>query len=129
MKFLDQAKIFLSSGDGGAGCTAFRREKFIDKGGPNGGNGGRGGDIMFEVAEGLNTLIDFRYRQHFKARRGYNGEGSNRSGADADALVIKVPPGTEILDESQENVLLDLTHVGDRLVFLRGGDGGFGNAH
>jgi GTP-binding protein len=129
MKFLDQAKIYLRSGDGGAGCTAFRREKFIDKGGPNGGNGGRGADIVFEVAEGLNTLIDFRYRQHFKAPRGGAGEGSDRTGADAPALVIKAPPGTEILDEDGETVLADLTDVGDRLVFLKGGDGGFGNAH
>src|SRR5277367_4901427 len=129
MKFLDQAKIFLSSGDGGAGCTAFRREKFIDRGGPNGGNGGRGGDVVFEVAEGLNTLIDFRYRQHFKAKRGENGRGSDCTGADAPELVIKTPPGTEILDEDGETVLADLTEVGDRLVFLRGGDGGFGNAH
>ena len=129
MKFLDQAKIFLSSGDGGAGCTAFRREKFIDKGGPNGGNGGRGADVVFEVAEGLNTLIDFRYRQHFKAKRGENGRGSDCTGADAPALVIKTPPGTEVLDEDGETVLADLTEVGERLVFLRGGDGGFGNAH
>jgi GTP-binding protein len=129
MKFLDQAKIFLSSGDGGAGCTAFRREKFIDKGGPNGGNGGRGADVVFEVAEGLNTLIDFRYRQHFKAKRGENGRGSDCTGADAPALVIKTPPGTEILDEDGETVLADLTEVGERLVLLRGGDGGFGNAH
>jgi GTP-binding protein len=129
MKFLDQAKIYLSSGGGGGGCAAFRREKFIDKGGPNGGNGGRGADVVFEVAEGLNTLIDFRYRQHFKGPRGGNGRGSDCTGADAPALVIKTPPGTEILDEDGETVLADLTHVGDRLVFLRGGDGGFGNAH
>jgi GTP-binding protein len=129
MKFLDQAKIYLRSGDGGAGCTAFRREKFIDRGGPNGGDGGRGGDVVFEVVEGLNTLIDFRYRQHFKAPRGGNGEGSDCTGSDAAPLVIQTPPGTEILDEDGETVLADLTHVGDRLVFLRGGDGGFGNAH
>ncbi len=129
MKFLDQAKIYLRSGDGGAGCAAFRREKFIEFGGPSGGNGGRGGDIVFEVADGLNTLIDFRYRQHFKAPRGGAGEGSDRTGADAPALVIKVPPGTEILDEDGETELADLTHVGEQLVFLRGGDGGFGNAH
>ena len=129
MKFLDQAKIFLRSGDGGAGCVAFRREKFIEHGGPNGGNGGRGGDVVFEVAEGLNTLIDFRYRQHFKAPRGGNGEGSDRTGADATTLVIKTPPGTEILDEDGETLLADLTHVGERMLFLRGGDGGFGNAH
>src|SRR5580698_7844355 len=129
MKFLDQAKIFLRSGDGGAGCTAFRREKFIDKGGPNGGNGGRGADVVFEVAEGLNTLIDFRYRQHFKAKRGENGRGSDCTGADSPALIIKTPPGTEILDEDGETVLADLTEVGERVTFLRGGDGGFGNAH
>jgi GTP-binding protein len=129
MKFLDQAKIYLRSGDGGAGCAAFRREKFIEHGGPNGGNGGRGADVVFEVVEGLNTLIDFRYRQHFKAPRGGNGRGSDCTGADAPTLVIKTPPGTEILDEDGETVLADLTHVGDRVVFLRGGDGGFGNAH
>jgi GTP-binding protein len=129
MKFLDQAKIFLRSGDGGAGCVAFRREKFMEFGGPSGGDGGRGGDIVFEVADGLNTLIDFRYQQHFKAARGGNGEGSDRSGADAPTLVIRTPPGTEILEEDQETLLADLTHPGDRLVFLRGGDGGFGNAH
>jgi GTP-binding protein len=129
MKFLDQAKIYLRSGDGGAGCTAFRREKFIERGGPNGGNGGRGADVVFEVAEGLNTLIDFRYRQHFKAKRGENGRGSDCTGADAPTLVIKTPPGTEILDEDGETVLADLTEVGERLVFLKGGDGGFGNAH
>jgi GTP-binding protein len=129
MKFLDQAKIYLRSGDGGAGCAAFRREKFIEHGGPNGGNGGRGADVVFEVAEGLNTLIDFRYRQHFKAPRGGNGRGSDCTGADGETLIVKCPPGTEILDEDGETVLADLTHVGDRLVFLRGGDGGFGNAH
>jgi GTP-binding protein len=129
MKFLDQVKVFLRSGDGGAGCVAFRREKFIEFGGPSGGNGGRGGDVIFEVVDGLNTLIDFRYRQHFKAHKGGNGEGSERSGANAAPLVIQVPPGTEILDEDQETVLADLTHAGERLPFLRGGDGGFGNAH
>jgi GTP-binding protein len=129
MKFLDEAKIYLRSGDGGAGCTAFRREKFIDKGGPNGGNGGRGADIVFEVVDGLNTLIDFRYKQHFKAKKGQNGMGSDCTGADSPALVIKTPPGTQVIDEDGETVLADLTHVGERLVFLRGGDGGFGNAH
>lgn len=129
MKFLDEAKIFLRSGDGGAGCTAFRREKFIEHGGPNGGNGGRGADVVFEVVEGLNTLIDFRYRQHFKAKKGENGRGSDCTGADAPALVIKCPPGTQVMDEDGETVLADLTHVGERVVFLRGGDGGFGNAH
>ena len=129
MKFLDQVKIYLRSGDGGAGCVAFRREKFIEFGGPSGGNGGRGGDIIFDVAEGLNPLIDFRYRQHFKADKGRNGEGSERTGADGAPLVIKVPPGTEILDEDGETVLADLTRVGDQLAFLKGGDGGFGNTH
>ncbi|HLG86325.1 MAG TPA: GTPase ObgE [Alphaproteobacteria bacterium] len=129
MKFLDQVKIYLRSGDGGAGCVAFRREKFIEFGGPSGGNGGRGGDVVFEVAEGLNTLIDFRYRQHFKAAKGRNGEGSERTGADGEPLLIKVPPGTEILDEDGETLLADLTDLGERRVFLKGGDGGFGNAH
>jgi GTP-binding protein len=129
MKFLDQVKLYLRSGDGGAGCVAFRREKFIEYGGPNGGDGGRGGDVVFEVVDGLNTLIDFRYQQHFKAQRGRNGEGSDRSGAAGETLVVRVPPGTEILDEDQETLLADLTEPGDRLLFLRGGDGGFGNAH
>ena len=129
MKFLDQAKIFLKSGDGGDGCVAFHREKFIEFGGPSGGNGGRGGDIVFEAAENLNTLIDFRYRQHFKAAKGGNGSGRLRTGADSPAVIIKVPVGTQILDEDQETVLADLARAGDRLVFLKGGDGGFGNAH
>lgn len=129
MKFLDQAKIFLKSGDGGNGCVAFHREKFIEFGGPSGGNGGRGGDIVFEAAENLNTLIDFRYRQHFKAAKGGNGSGRLRTGADADSVIIKVPVGTQILDEDQDTVLADLARAGDRIVFLKGGDGGFGNAH
>lgn len=129
MKFLDQAKIFLKSGDGGDGCVAFHREKFIEFGGPSGGNGGRGGDIVFEAAENLNTLIDFRYRQHFKAPKGGNGSGRLRTGADAEPILIKVPVGTEILDEDQETVLADLAQAGERIVFLKGGDGGFGNAH
>jgi GTP-binding protein len=129
MKFLDQAKIYVQSGDGGAGCCSFRREKFVEFGGPDGGNGGRGGSIIIECVNDLNTLIDFRYTQHFRAQKGRHGMGRNRSGSDGEDLVIRVPVGTEILDEDQETVLLDLTKSGDRFVFLRGGDGGFGNAH
>ncbi|MBI4967774.1 MAG: GTPase ObgE [Rhodospirillales bacterium] len=129
MKFLDEAKIFLKSGDGGAGCCAFRREKFIEFGGPDGGDGGRGGDVIFEAKANLNTLIDFRYRQHFKAEIGHHGMGQNRTGADGQDVVIAVPIGTQILDEDKETVLADLTKDGERIVLLTGGDGGFGNAH
>jgi GTP-binding protein len=129
MKFLDEAKIFVKSGDGGDGCVAFRREKFIEFGGPSGGNGGRGGDVVVEAVANLNTLIDFRYAQHFKARKGGNGEGSDRTGAAADAVVLKVPVGTQIIDGDRETVLADLTRPGQRMVLARGGDGGFGNAH
>jgi GTP-binding protein len=129
VKFLDQAKIYLKSGDGGPGCVSFRREKFIEFGGPDGGNGGRGGDVVFEAADGLNTLIDFRYRQHFKAPRGGQGMGRDRSGAAGEDLVIRVPVGTQVLDDDQETVLADFTEVGQRVVLLQGGDGGFGNAH
>ncbi len=128
MKFLDQAKIFIKSGDGGDGVTAFRREKYIEFGGPDGGDGGRGGDIVFEAMQNLNTLIDFRYTQHFKARKGGNGEGSNRTGAAAQSLVIKVPVGTQIFDDDRETMLADLDQPGQRIVLLKGGDGGFGNA-
>ena len=128
MKFLDQAKVFLKSGDGGPGAVAFRREKFIEFGGPDGGNGGRGGDVVIEAVDGLNTLIDYRYKQHFKAQRGNHGMGSNRNGAKGNDVVLRVPVGTQILDEDQETVLLDLTEPGQRVVFLKGGDGGFGNA-
>jgi GTP-binding protein len=128
MHFLDQAKIFVRSGSGGPGAVSFRREKFIEYGGPDGGNGGKGGDIVFEAVAGLNTLIDFRYTQHFRAPRGKGGSGSNRTGGGGDDLVIKVPVGTQILDEEREEVLLDFTKVGQREVFLRGGDGGRGNA-
>jgi GTP-binding protein len=129
MHFLDQAKIYVSSGAGGPGAVSFRREKFIEYGGPDGGEGGKGGDIVFEVVEGLNTLIDFRYTQHFRAPRGKGGAGSNRTGAGGDDLVIKVPVGTQILADDEERTLLaDLTEIGQRLVFLRGGDGGRGNA-
>ncbi|MDE1906462.1 MAG: GTPase ObgE [Rhodospirillales bacterium] len=128
MKFLDQAKIFLKSGDGGDGVIAFRREKYIEYGGPDGGDGGKGGDIVFESVENLNTLIDFRYTQHFKARKGNNGAGSDRTGAGAAELVIKVPIGTQIIDDDRETLLADLDKPGMRIVFLKGGDGGFGNA-
>jgi GTP-binding protein len=129
MKFLDEAKIYLESGKGGAGCVAFRREKYIDMGGPDGGNGGRGGHIYFECVQNLNTLIDFRYTQHFRAETGMHGSGSNCTGRDGKDLVVKVPVGTVILDEDKETVLADMTTPGERILFLRGGDGGFGNAH
>ncbi|NYD90553.1 GTPase ObgE [Sphingomonas melonis] len=128
MHFLDQAKIFVRSGSGGPGAVSFRREKFIEYGGPDGGNGGKGGDIIFEAVAGLNTLIDFRYTQHFRAPRGSGGSGSNRTGGGGDDLVIKVPVGTQVLSEDKEEVLLDFTRVGQREIFLRGGDGGRGNA-
>ncbi|KRB82501.1 GTPase Obg [Sphingomonas sp. Root710] len=128
MHFLDQAKIFIRSGAGGPGAVSFRREKFIEYGGPDGGNGGKGGDIVFEAVPGLNTLIDFRYTQHFRAPRGKGGAGSNRTGAGGDDLVIRVPVGTQILSEDKSEVLADFTVPGERRVFLRGGDGGRGNA-
>jgi GTPase len=128
MHFLDQAKIYLRSGTGGPGAVSFRREKFIEYGGPDGGNGGKGGDIVFEATEGLNTLIDFRYTQHFKAPRGKGGAGQNMTGGGGGDLVIKVPVGTQILSEDKEHVLADFTKAGERRVFLRGGDGGRGNA-
>jgi GTPase len=129
MKFLHQAKIFVKSGDGGAGAVSFRREKFIEFGGPDGGDGGRGGDVIIEVVANLNTLIDYRYLQHFKAEKGHHGMGANRSGAGGQPIVLRVPVGTQILDEENEQVLLDLTKPGERHVLLQGGDGGFGNAH
>tara|TARA_R110001592_G_scaffold16881_7_gene71526 strand:+ start:50108 stop:51136 length:1029 start_codon:yes stop_codon:yes gene_type:complete len=129
MKFLDQAKIYIQSGKGGPGCVSFRREKYVEYGGPDGGNGGKGGDVYFEVFETLNTLIDFRYQQHFKAEPGRNGSGRNKTGAGGDDCVIRVPVGTEILDEDKETVLADLVVPGQRLKFLKGGDGGCGNAH
>jgi len=128
MHFLDQAKIFIRSGTGGGGAVSFRREKYVEYGGPDGGNGGKGGDIVFEAVAGLNTLIDFRYTQHFKAQRGGGGAGKNRFGAGGDDLVIKVPVGTQVLADDQETVLLDLVEPGQRVVLLRGGDGGRGNA-
>lgn len=129
MKFLDEAKIFIKSGDGGAGCTSFRREKFISHGGPNGGDGGRGGSVYFECVDNLNTLIDFRYLQHFKAKNGEAGRGQNCHGAAGNDLIIKVPVGTEILTEDKEQVIADLTEVGQKIMLAKGGDGGFGNSH
>jgi GTP-binding protein len=127
MHFLDQAKVFIRSGSGGPGAVSFRREKYVEYGGPDGGDGGKGGDIIFEAVPGLNTLIDFRYAQHFKAQRGVGGMGKNRTGAAGNDLVIKVPVGTQVLDEDKETVLLDLTEAGQRVTLLRGGDGGRGN--
>lgn len=129
MKFLDEAKIFLKSGDGGQGCVSFRREKYIEFGGPDGGNGGKGGDVIFEVAKDLNTLIDFRYNQHFKAQKGEHGKGRLKTGAGGEDLIIRVPVGTQVLDEERDTILADFTVPGERMVFLKGGDGGFGNAH
>ena len=129
MHFLDQAKIFVRSGAGGPGAVSFRREKFAEFGGPNGGHGGKGADIIFEAVAGLNTLIDFRYTQHFRAPRGKGGAGQNRTGAGGEDLVIQVPVGTQVLaDDEERSLLADLTEVGQRVLFLRGGDGGRGNA-
>jgi len=129
MHFLDQAKIYIQSGAGGPGAVSFRREKFIEYGGPDGGEGGKGGDIIFEAVPGLNTLIDFRYTQHFRAPRGKGGSGANRTGAGGRDLVVKVPVGTQILADDEERTLLaDLTHEGERITLLKGGDGGRGNA-
>jgi GTPase len=128
MQFLDQAKVFVRSGDGGNGCVSFRREKFIEFGGPNGGDGGKGGDVIVECVANLNTLLDYRYQQHFKAKKGSNGMGQNRTGARGADVVLKVPPGTQIFDEDGEILIADLTEPGDRIVLLEGGNGGFGNA-
>ena len=129
MKFLDQAKVFVRSGDGGAGAVSFLREKFVEFGGPNGGNGGRGGDVVIQCVDGLNTLIDYRYQQHFKAPKGQHGMGKNRAGAKGSDVVLKVPLGTEILDEDGETLIADLTAVGQRVLLAKGGNGGFGNAY
>ena len=129
MKFLDRAKIYIESGAGGAGCLSFRREKFIEMGGPNGGDGGRGGHVFAEAVENLNTLIDFRYQQHFEAKNGRPGEGSNRTGADGADLVIKVPIGTQIFEQDEETLIADLDTPGERVLLAKGGNGGFGNAH
>jgi GTPase len=129
MKFLDEAKVYIRSGSGGNGCVSFRREKFIEFGGPNGGDGGKGGDVVVEVVEGLNTLIDYRYQQHFKAGNGGHGMGKDRHGRNGADVVLKVPAGTQVYDEDGETLLADLTEVGQRTVLARGGHGGFGNAH
>jgi GTP-binding protein len=127
MKFLDQAKVFVQSGAGGPGCVSFRREKFIEFGGPNGGDGGRGGDVVLECVDGLNTLIDYRYAQHFKAQRGQPGMGSDRTGGRGQDAVLRLPRGTQVLAEDGETLLADLTGVGQRVVLLEGGAGGAGN--
>lgn len=129
MKFLDQAKVYVRSGDGGAGAVAFLREKFKEFGGPNGGDGGRGGDIVIECVDGLNTLIDYRYQQHFKAKTGMHGMGKNRHGYNGADCVLKVPVGTQVFAEDEETLLADFTKVGQRMVLLKGGNGGFGNAY
>ena len=129
MKFLDQARVYVRSGDGGAGCVSFRREKFIEFGGPDGGDGGRGGDVVVECAAGLNTLIDFRYQQHFKAKTGMHGMGRNRAGGRGADALLKVPVGTQVFDEETGAMLADLTHEGERVVVAQGGNGGFGNLH
>jgi GTP-binding protein len=129
MKFLDQAKIYVRSGAGGNGCVSFRREKFIEYGGPNGGNGGKGGDVVVLCVDNLNTLIDYRYQQHFFAKNGEPGMGRDRSGSNGDDIVIKVPPGTEVLAEDQETLIAELIEPGDRALIAKGGNGGFGNAH
>ena len=129
MKFLDEAKIYMQSGAGGNGCVSFRREKFIEFGGPNGGDGGKGGDVIVEAVTGLNTLIDYRYQQHFKAKAGGNGMGKDRHGANGKDVVLKVPVGTQVYEEDGETLLADLTEVGQRVTILTGGNGGFGNAH
>ncbi len=129
MKFLDEAKVYVKSGDGGDGVIAFRREKYIEFGGPDGGNGGRGGHVYIRAVEGLNTLIDYRYAQHFRGRKGGNGAGSDRTGAHADDVVMKVPVGTQIIDEDRETLIADLDEPGKEIMICRGGDGGYGNAN
>jgi GTP-binding protein len=129
MKFLDEAKVYIRSGDGGNGCVAFRREKYVEFGGPSGGNGGRGGDIIVEAVDGLNTLIDYRYQQHFKAAKGANGMGKDRHGANGKPIVLKVPVGTQIFDEDKTTLIHDFTTLGEKFVLAVGGNGGFGNAH
>ena len=129
MKFLDQAKVFIRSGDGGAGSVSFRREKYIEFGGPDGGDGGRGGDVWVEAVQGLNTLIDYRYQQHFKAKTGMHGMGRNRTGAGGADVTMKVPVGTQVYEEDNETLICDLTEEGQRFLIAAGGNGGFGNAH
>ena len=129
MKFLDQARVYVRSGDGGNGAVSFRRERFVEFGGPDGGNGGRGGDVFAECVDGLNTLIDYRYQQHFKAKRGVGGMGRDRFGAKGDDAILKVPVGTQIFEEDNETLIADLTEVGQRVLIASGGNGGFGNTH
>ena len=129
MKFLDEAKVYIRSGDGGNGCVSFRREKFIEFGGPNGGDGGKGGDVIAIAVDGLNTLIDYRYQQHFTAKNGGGGMGQDRHGANGPDAVLKIPVGTQIYAEDGETLLADLTATGQRIVLARGGNGGFGNAY
>ncbi len=129
MKFLDEAKVYIKSGNGGAGCMSFRREKYIAFGGPNGANGGRGGSVIVKAVSGLNTLIDFRYRQHFKAATGAHGRGRDMTGAAGEDLIVVVPVGTQVLSEDKSEVLADLTAIGQEVVLAKGGDGGYGNAH
>jgi GTP-binding protein len=129
MKFLDLCKVYIRSGSGGNGCVSFRREKYIEYGGPNGGDGGRGGNVIIEAVDGLNTLIDFRYQQHFFAQNGQGGMGSNCTGKDGKDIYLRVPAGTEIMDEDQETVLFDITEVGQKIVLAKGGNGGWGNLH
>jgi len=129
MKFLDLSRVTVRSGAGGAGCVSFRREKFIEFGGPDGGDGGRGGDVVVEAVDGLNTLIDFRYQQHFHAKNGRPGMGRQRTGAGGEDIVLKVPVGTEVLEDNEETLIADFTEVGQRVVIARGGNGGFGNLH
>ncbi|WP_265516260.1 GTPase ObgE [Nitratireductor luteus] len=129
MKFLDQAKVYIRSGDGGAGAVSFHREKYIEFGGPDGGDGGRGGDVWLEAVDGLNTLIDYRYQQHFKAQTGVHGMGRNRTGAKGADVVLKVPVGTQVFEEDNETLICDLTEVGQRFRLAAGGNGGFGNQH
>ena len=129
MKFLDEAKIFIQSGDGGAGAVSFRREKYIEMGGPDGGDGGRGGSVYVECVGGLNTLIDFRYQQHFKGKKGMHGMGKNRTGASSDDMIVKVPAGTQVFEEDGETLIADFTQIGQTMLVARGGDGGLGNAH
>ncbi|MCF6320316.1 MAG: GTPase ObgE [Rhizobiaceae bacterium] len=129
MKFLDAARVFIRSGNGGAGCVSFHREKYVSLGGPDGGIGGKGGSVWAEVVNGLNTLIDYRYQQHFKAKTGIHGMGRNRNGANGDDIILKVPEGTQIYEEDNETLVADLTTVGQRFLLAKGGNGGFGNAH
>src|SRR5215475_868409 len=129
MKFLDQVKVYVRSGNGGGGAVSFRREKFVEHGGPDGGDGGRGGDVWIEAVDGLNTLIDYRYQQHFKAKTGGHGMGRDRAGANSPDIVLKVPAGTQVFEEDNETLIGDLAKIGDRMRLARGGNGGFGNAH